>query len=204
VLIRRQEKGWPLETCPANVDALLAAWGEGEPGALDRLVPAIYAQLRRIAKRHLRRQTPGHTLQATALVHEAYLKLANLQRVRGATRLQLLSLASQAMRSALVDHARRRLYAKRGGGAERVSLSEVSMAATSQNDEVVAVDEALHSLAALDQRKATIVEMRYFGGLTVEETAETLGISTITVKREWLQAKAWLYRGLGGQAPKES
>jgi len=193
-----------LETRPAEVESLLAAWGEGEQGALERLVPALYAELRRIAKRHLRRQSPGHTLQATALVHEAYLKLANLKRGRGATRLQLLSLASQAMRSVLVDHARRRLYAKRGGGGERVSLSEVSMAATSQNDEVVAVDQALNRLAALDQRKATIVEMRYFGGLSVEETAEALGISTITVKREWLQAKAWLYRGLGGRARKES
>jgi RNA polymerase sigma factor (TIGR02999 family) len=189
-----------METRLPDVESLLAAWSEGEQGALDRLVPALYAELRRIAKRHLRRQSPGHTLQATALVHEAYLKLANLQRLRSASKLQLLSLASQAMRSVLVDHARRRLYAKRGGGGERVSLSQVSVAATSQNDEVVAVDQALHSLAALDKRKATIVEMRYFGGLSVEETAEALGISTITVKREWLQAKAWLHRGLGGRA----
>jgi RNA polymerase sigma factor (TIGR02999 family) len=187
-----------VEASLAGVESLLAAWGEGEQGALDRLIPALYAELRRMAKRHLRRQSPGHTLQATALVHEAYLKLANLQRLRGTTRLQLVSLASQAMRSVLVDHARRRLYAKRGGGAQRVSLSEVSAASTSQNEEVAAVDQALHNLAALDQRKAAIVEMRYFGGLSVEETAEALGISTTTVKREWLQAKAWLYRGLGG------
>ena len=175
---------------------LLAEARHGDRGALDQLMPVLYEELRRLAKRHMLRQSPGHTLQTTDLVNQAYLRLVNVQGAQWKDRLHFLSVASRAMRSVLVDHARRRRYAKRGGARVRVSLEDAAMVSEQPGAEVIAVHEALNRLALLDQRKSQIVELRYFGGLTIEETAEVLDISRETVNREWNKARAWLYDAL--------
>jgi RNA polymerase sigma-70 factor, ECF subfamily len=180
----------------SGLTRLLSAVGGGNAAAVDQLTPAVYEELRRLAKRHLAGQRRGHTLQTRDLVAEAYLKLVNVQESAWKDRIHFFAVASRAMRSVLVDYARRRGYAKRGGNPIRVSLSEADQISEQNSTEVIAVDEALSRLAVLDPRKSQIVELRYFGGLSVEESAEVLGLSSRTIKREWRWAKAWLYRKL--------
>ena len=184
----------------ADVTGLLLAWGRGDQSAADRLVPAVYDELRRHAERAMRREGVEHTLQATALVHESYLRLIDQRRVEWRNRAHFFAIASTVMRRILVDHARARLTAKRGGGAVPVSLAGAEPATPEGTDEadLLALHEALEKLAALDPDQARLVELRYFGGLTIEETAEALCVSPATVKREWAVARAWLRRELAG------
>ena len=180
-----------------QVTGLLVAVQRGDAAAVNQLIPVVYEELRRLAKRHMARQRKGHTLQTADLVSEAYLKLVNVKEAGWKDRIHFFAVASRAMRSVLVDYARRRGYAKRGGNPIRVSLSEADQRSEEKSAEVIAVDEALSGLAALDPRKSRIVELRYFGGLSVEETAGLLGLSARTIKREWRWARAWLHRELG-------
>ena len=163
-------------------------------------MPLVYEELRRLAHQYMRRESPGHTLQTTALVNEAYFRLVGQKQVRWQNRAHFFAISAQLMRRILVDHARGRQYAKRGGGAQKVSLDGVAVVAQEQAADLLALDEALRSLAAVDERKCRIVELRYFGGLGVEETAEALKLSPRTVMREWSMAKAWLYRALSHEA----
>jgi RNA polymerase sigma factor (TIGR02999 family) len=175
-----------------EITLLLAEMKRGNHEALPKLVPLLYDELRRLASHFLREERPGHTLQPTALVHEAYLKLAG-QRAGFENRAQFMAVAAQAMRRILVDYARQRVAAKRGGGIALAELDVATVGATvEQSQELLAIDEALEKLAAMDAQQGRVVELRYFGGLTVEETAAALGISPRTVKREWAMAKAWL------------
>jgi RNA polymerase sigma-70 factor (ECF subfamily) len=180
-----------------DVTQLLAAWGRGEQDALDRLMPVVYDELHRIADRALNRERTGHTLQTTALVNEAYLRLVNQRTAQVQSRAHFYAIASQLVRRILVDHARRRASAKRRAGAPVVTL-ETDIADDTPAVDALALDEALSRLAALDAQQSRIVEMRFFGGLTVEETADVLGISPRTVKRDWSMARAWLRRELSG------
>lgn len=177
-----------------NVTQLLLDWSNGDRSALESLTTLIYDELRRLARHYMRRQRPGHTLQATALVGEVYIKLINTKNVNWKNRAHFFAVAAQAMRQILIDHARSHKYAKRGGGAFKVELEDVAVMAREQASDLVALDDALKSLAAIDPRKSQIVELRFFGGLTIEETAEVMKISAPTVQREWKVAKAWLYR----------
>jgi RNA polymerase sigma-70 factor (ECF subfamily) len=179
-----------------DITRLLTAWGDGEADALSGLMPMVYPELRRIARKHLARGVPGHTLESAALVNEAYLKLIRAHGVHCENRLQFFALCAQIIRRILVDHARNRRYAKRGGGAAQVPLDEELIGAPARGAEVLALDEALTSLSKIDPRKGRVVELRYFGGLSVEETAEVLGMSPETAKRDWKMAKAWLLREL--------
>ena len=179
---------------PQEISALLAAWNSGDEEALNCLMPVVYPELRRIARQHLARQSPDHTLESAALVNEAYLKLVRSQGIHCENHAHFFALCAQMIRRILVDHARRRQYAKRGGGAERIPLEEAVLGTRARGIEVLALDEALVSLAGLDPRKARVVELRYFGGLTVEQTAEILQISSETVMRDWKLAKSWLFR----------
>ena len=180
-----------------DVTALLRAWSEGDQAALDRLLPAVYAELHRQAERYMRAQPAGHTLQTTALVHEAYLRLVSRDGAGWNGRAHFFGVAAKAMRSILVDHARARRRAKRGGGGEQVTLAGLEDSAGRARDlDVLDLDDTLARLAALDARKASLVELRYFGGLGIEEAAESLGISSATAKREWRLARAWLQREL--------
>jgi RNA polymerase sigma factor (TIGR02999 family) len=182
----------------ANVTQLLAAWGAGDREALDALLPAVYTELRRQAQRALQREAAGHTLQPTALVHEAYLRLVDQRPARFESRSQFFGVAARCMRQVLVDAARTRQAAKRGGGAHAVTLSDVGAAgaAPERDVDVIALDEALERLAALDPDQARLVELRYFAGLTLDETAAALGVSPATVSREWSVARRWLRREL--------
>ena len=175
-----------------EVSSLLVAWSEGDPGALERLTPIVYAELRRLAGRYMRQERAGHTLQATALVHEAYTRLVDYKRMQWQSRAHFFAVAAQLMRRILVEHARRH-GVKRGAGFQHVALEEATLA-MAQDPDLVALDDAMNSLARLDERKVQVVEMRYFGGLSVEETAEVLKVSTITVKRDWRTARLWLLR----------
>jgi RNA polymerase sigma-70 factor, ECF subfamily len=186
-----------MAAAASQVTGLLVAVQRGDAAAVNQLIPVVYEELRRLAKRHMARQRKGHTLQTADLVSEAYLKLVNVKEAGWKDRIHFFAVASQAMRSVLVDYARRRGYAKRGGNPIRVSLSEADQAAEEKSAEVIAIDEALGRLAALDPRKSRVVELRYFGGLTVEESAELLGVSSKTIDREWRWARAWLHRELG-------
>lgn len=179
-----------------EVTGLLLSWRQGDARALDRLIPLVYEELRRVARRHLQREQPGHVLQATALVHEVYLRLVDVDRLTLKNRAHFFAVAAKLMRQILVDHARRQQADKRGGGATMVSLEGVSRAAQPPSMDVLALDEALEALSAIDARQAGVVELRFFAGLDINETAEALGISTATVEREWAMAKAWLYRRL--------
>ena len=181
-----------------GVTSLLARIGRGDPRAMDDLFPLIYAELRRIASREMRQERPGRTLQATALVHEAYLRLVKDATLSAANRGQFLGVAAHAMREILIEHARARVAQKRGGGAARITLDESLSATPGLSIDVLALDEALQRLARLDPRHAQVVELRYFGGLSVEETAAAMSLSPATVKRAWTLARAWLYRELGG------
>jgi RNA polymerase sigma factor (TIGR02999 family) len=179
------------------VTQLLLAWSHGDHASLDRLLPAVYEELRRLAARHIRQQASGHTLQATALVHEAYLRLVDQQRVEWASRAHFFGVAAKAMRSILIDHARKQRAAKRGGKAGRATLGAAGEVANpGPAVDVLALDEALIRLAEHDPRKSQVVELRYFGGLALEEVAEVLGVSLATVKRDWIAARAWLKREL--------
>jgi RNA polymerase sigma factor (TIGR02999 family) len=183
-------------TSQQEVTQLLVDWSNGDQAALDKLLPLVNAELRRLAARYMRRETPGHTLQTSALVNEAYLRLVDQRHVRWQNRTHFFGIAAQLMRRILIDHARSHHYAKRGGGALKVSLDEAAAATEARSAELLAVDEALEKLTALDARKGRIVELRFFGGLSLEETAEVMGISSPTVQREWRAAKAWLHRML--------
>ena len=183
---------------PDNPTALLLAWNRGEPGALDALLPLVYGELRRQASRYMKRERVEHTMQATALVNEAYLRLIDVQRVEWQNRAHFFAMAARLMRRILVDAARARGYQKRGGGAPVLSLDEALIVPTEPAADLVALDEALVALAAVDGRKSQVVEMRFFGGLSLDETAEALHVSRDTVKRDWKMAKLWLLRELGG------
>lgn len=177
-----------------NLTGLLLEWREGDEAALDRLTPLVYDELRRIAHRYVQRERNGHTLQTTALVNEAYLRLAGQQQIDWQNRAHFFAVTAQVMRHILIDHARRRHYAKHGGDARRVSLEDAAVMSQERAAELIALDEALDDLAKLDQRKSRVVELRYFGGLSLEETAEVLEVSLMTVRRDWRAAKAWLFR----------
>jgi RNA polymerase sigma factor (TIGR02999 family) len=179
---------------PQEVTQLLAARGDGDKQELAALMPMVYDELRRLAHHHLGRERAGHTLQTTALVHEAYLRLVGQKEARWQNRAQFIAVASQMMRRVLVDYARARGFAKRGGGERRVSLDEAMVVSDERAADVVALDEALNALAQFDERKSRMVELRFFGGLSIEETAEVLGVSPGTVMRDWTLAKAWLQR----------
>jgi RNA polymerase sigma factor (TIGR02999 family) len=182
-----------------NPTTLLLAWGRGDETALDQLIPLVHDELRQLARRHMAGERPGHTLQATALVNEAYLRLIEVNQVRWQNRAHFFAMASRVMRRILVDAARARGYQKRGGGAETVSLDEALLVSGEPRQDLVALDDALNALAAFDLRKSQVVEMRFFGGLRVEETAAALHVSADTVMRDWRLAKAWLVRELSGE-----
>ena len=177
-----------------EVTQLLADWGKGDRSALDKLFPLVHSELRRIAQRQMNQERGGHTLQATALVNEAYLKLVGQQGFEWHNRAHFFAVCAQVMRHILIDHARAHARDKRGGGAIQVSLNDVAMIAEDQASNLVALDEALRLLESLDPQKGRIVELRYFGGMSIEETAEVLNVSPRTVRREWQRSKAWLYR----------
>jgi len=176
-----------------DVTLLLEAWSNGEQSALDKLVPVVYDELRRLAWYYLRGERPNHSLQATALVNEAYLRLVDYKRMRWENRAHFFAVSAQLMRRILVDHARRHNL-KRGAGVPHLSLEQTAVVSADRGENLVALDDAMHELASLDQRKANVVELRFFGGLSVEETAEVLKISAVTVMRDWSTARAWLYR----------
>ena len=176
---------------------LLRAWAGGDPGALEQLTPRVYDELRRIAGHFMRDERPGRTIQTTALVHEAYLKLIDVTNVDWQHRAHFFAVSAQIMRHILLDRARRRVAAKRGGAAPRVNLDEVPDIGSGRARELIALDDALNALAKVDPRKARVVELRFFAGLSVEETAEVLKVSSDTVKRDWRLARAWLLAELG-------
>ena len=185
-----------MKPSPNEITRLLLNWSQGDRAALDRLVPLVYDELRRLARHFMRREREGHTLQTTALVNEAYLRLIDQRSVRWQNRAHFFAIAAQLMRRILVDHARSRRYAKRGGEARQVSFDEAAIVSRERSAELVAIDDALTDLAAHDPRKSQIVELRFFGGLNIKETAEVMGISPTTVQREWRSAKAWLYQAI--------
>jgi RNA polymerase sigma factor (TIGR02999 family) len=184
------------EEGPQDITGLLAAWNNGDEGALSRLVTFLYPELRRIARQQLEHRPPGHTLESAALANEAYLKLFRTGGIRCENRVHFLALCSQITRRILVDHARGRGYAKRGGNAVHVPLDDALLEARARGIELLALDEALNSLSKIDARKGRVVELRYFGGLSAEETSDVIGISPETVKRDWKMAKAWLFAAL--------
>lgn len=186
-------------TVAPEVTKLLVDWGNGDQAALEELMPLVYKELRRLAHQYLRKERPGHTLMTTDLVHEAYLKLVNQHGVRWQNRAHFFGIAAQLMRRILVDRARHRGRTKRGGGALTVPLEEGAAVLNQSSLTIVALDEALTKLAELDQRKARIVELRFFGGLSVDETADFIKTSPITVMRDWKMAKAWLHRALNNE-----
>src|SRR5437016_3664410 len=179
-----------------EVTQLLIEWSNGDKAALDKLMPLIYDELRRLAHHYMSREHSGHTLQTTAVVNEAYLRLINRKGVHWQNRAHFFAIAAQLMRSILVDHARSHAYAKRGGGARKIALDDAMVISQQRAAEVVALDDALKRLAEIDPLQSRLVEMKFFGGLTIEETGEVLGLSPATIKREWSTAKAWLYHEL--------
>ena len=183
-----------LKSSPDDITGLLMAWGSGDKAALDRLMPLVYQELRRLARRQMRRERQGDTLQTTALVNEAYLRLVDYERVQARDRNHFLAIAAQAMRRILIERARSRRSDKRGSNPQRISLDEVTEMAEARAADLLALDEALQALSTIDPRKAQLVELRYFGGLTIEETANVLGVSTPTVERDWHTARIWLHR----------
>ena len=179
---------------PQEVTQLLVDWSNGNKAALDQLMPLVYQELRRLASSYLRKERRDHTLQSIALVNEAYLRLVDYSNLRWQDRAQFFALAAQLMRRILIDHARSHHYAKRGGGARKVSLDEAAVLSDERAADLVALDDALTSLSAIDPRKSQVVELRFFGGLNIEETAEVMKVSAMTVQREWRWAKAYLHR----------
>jgi RNA polymerase sigma-70 factor (ECF subfamily) len=189
----------PMMTVNADdLTGLLIEWGQGDKAALDRLTPLVYDEIRRIAHRYVQREREGQTLQTTALVNEAYLRLAGSANITWQNRAHFYAVTAQVMRRILIDHARRRQYVKHGGETQRVALeeavAEVGLMSQPRAAELLALDEALDELARLDPRKSRVVELRYFGGLSLEETAKVLNVSLMTVRRDWRAAKAWLFR----------
>ena len=181
-----------------EITQLLAEWREGNQSALDELYPLVYDELHRLARRYMSRERKGHTLQTTALINEAYVRLVDQKNVQWANRSHFFAISAQIMRRILIDHARRNAYAKRGGGARQVSLEEVAAITPDPGGELLRLDEALKSLAEMDPRRSQVVELRYFGGLNNEEIAGVLNISENTVTRDWNMARAWLYQQLTG------
>ena len=179
-----------------EVTQLLMSWSQGDKAALDELIPLVYAELRRLARHQMNRENPGHTLQTSALINEAYLRLVDQQGVQWQDRAHFFAVAAQVMRHILIDHARRHQYAKRGGGAVKVELNEAILLPEQRTAELIALDEALTELGAVDPRRSRVVELRFFGGLSIEETAEVMKVSSPTVQREWRAAKAWLRRAI--------
>jgi len=188
-----------MNTSP-DITQLLLAWSGGDSEALDKLTPLVYRELKKLAESYLRRERAGHSLQPTALAHEAYIKLIDQQNVQWQNRAHFFGIAAQAMRRILVDHARARLAGKRGGGGEVVPLDEAVDVSDQRADQLIALDEALKRLSELDPQRGRVVELKYFGGMTLEETAEVLGVSRAKVIREWRIAKAWLYGELSKQS----
>jgi RNA polymerase sigma factor (TIGR02999 family) len=188
-----------VDTPAPNITQLLIAWGNGNEAAMDNLAPLVHKELHRVAARHMAGERPGHILQTTALVNEAYLRLIDWKNVQWQNRAHFFGLAAQIMRRILVDHARTRNSAKRGGDALQVTLSEAAGVAMQRTTDMVALDDALKTLEALDPRQSKVVELRFFGGLSLDETAEALGVSVATVRRDWSLAQAWLYRELSGK-----
>jgi RNA polymerase sigma-70 factor (ECF subfamily) len=187
------------ESPRGEVSTLLRAWSDGDQRALDRLTPIVYGELRRLARNYMKRERAGHSLQTTALVNEAYLRLVDYKRMHWQDRAHFFAVSAQAMRRILVDHARRR-NVKRGADVEHVSLDAAAVLCPDRSTDFVSLDDALTALAEVAPRKARVVELRFFGGLSVDETAELLHVSSITVMREWKTAKAWLYRELTGRS----
>jgi RNA polymerase sigma factor (TIGR02999 family) len=185
------------QPAPNEITGLLVAWAEGDESALERLIPLVYAELHQLAHRYMTRERPGHTLQTTALVNEAYLRLVNWKEAQWQSRAHFFAVSAQMMRRILVDFARDKQYLKRGGGALRVSLGEAAAFTACPSASLVALDEALTTLTEMDRRKGKVVEMRFFGGLSVKEAAEVLQVSEETVMRDWRLAKVWLLRELG-------
>ena len=183
-------------TSPQKVTQLLANWSQGDDAALTELTPLVYEDLRRLAHRHMEGQRPDHTLQTTALVHEAYLRLADQTNPNWQTRAHFFAVAARAMRQILVDYAKSYRSQKRGGGALKIELDEAALVSPAESKEIVDLHEALERLATLDSRKAEVVELKYFGGLNYDEMAEVLKISPVTVRRDWEFAKVWLYADL--------
>ena len=186
----------PMTRSPQEVTRLLVAWRNGDRAALDKLTPMVYEELHRLAHHHMSRERRGHTLQTSALVNEVYVRLIDQKNVRWQNRRSVLRDRITLMRRVLVDHARSHYAGKRGGNIRRVSLDEAAVVARERAAELIALDEALNSLAAIDPRKTKVVELRFFGGMSVEETAEALGVSPVTVMRDWSTAKAWLQRAI--------
>ena len=186
----------PFRGSVDDITTLLVAWGRGDEAALEQIIPLVHRELHQIARRCLKGERPGHTLQPTALVNEAYLRLVDVRRVNWNNRTHFLAMSARLMRRVLVDFARSRRYQKRGGGVMRVSLDEAQGVSTERGQDLVALDEALTTLSAIDERKARVIEMRFFGGLTAEETAEVLEVSRETVLRDWRLARAWLMQEL--------
>jgi RNA polymerase sigma factor (TIGR02999 family) len=183
-----------------HITQLLLDWSEGNHAALEQVTPLVYGELHRLAHRHMNRERAGHTLQTSALVNEAFLRLVDQRNVKWNNRAHFFGLAAQMMRRILVDYARSHLYAKRGAGAVHVSLDQVGLASDEPTAEVTALDEALGKLESIDPQQARVVELKFFGGLTIKETAEVMGISVDMVKREWSTARAWLYREMTGSS----
>ena len=184
------------EAARPEVTRLLAAWSAGDPTALEKVTQLVYQELKRLAHRYMQRQSPDHTLQTTALVHEAYMRLASHEAPSFANRTHFLAVAAKAMRQILVDHAKATLRQKRGAGVKAVELDEIASLSPEPTREIIDLNEALEKLAALDVRKAQVVELKYFGGLKPEEIAEVLKVSEVTVRRDWTFSKAWLYAEL--------
>ena len=182
----------PMTSSSNSVSQLLIAWGQGDEAALEQLTPLVYDELHRLARRYMRRESPGHTLQTSALVNEAYLRLIDQRNVSWQNRSHFFGIASQLMRRILVDHARSHARQKRGGNAQRLSLNTTAVSTKERVVDLVAIDEALTKLAELDSQKSRIVEMKFFGGLTNDEVAECLNVSSRTIEREWRKSKAWL------------
>jgi RNA polymerase sigma factor (TIGR02999 family) len=183
-----------------EITQLLAEWSDGNQSALDELYPLVYEELHKLARRYMSRERKGHTLQTTALINEAYVRLVDQRNVHWANRSHFFAISAQIMRRILIDHARRHAYAKRGGGAQQVSLEEVAVVAREQSSEILRLDEALKILAKMDPRRCHVVELRYFGGLSNEEIAGVLKVSENTVTRDWNLARAWLHQQLTGSA----
>ena len=181
---------------PTEVTGLLLKWGQGDEAALERLIPLVHDELRRMARRQMAGERPGHSLQATALVNEAYLRLVDVQHVNWQNRAHFLAMSARLMRRILVDFARSKRYQKRGGGAAKVTFDEELIVTNEQGQDLVALDDALQALAKVDERKSRVIELRFFGGLSVEEAATVLKVSPDTVMRDWRLAKAWLLREL--------
>jgi RNA polymerase sigma-70 factor (ECF subfamily) len=183
-----------MAAIPQEITQLLTKWSSGDKAALDELIPLVYPELRRLARVYMGRENSGHTLQTSALINEAYVRLVNQQDIEWQNRNHFFAVAAQVMRHILVDHARKYRYSKRGGGMEHIPLDGLKVACDERATELVALDDALNRLACIDSRKSQIVELRFFGGLTVEETAEVMKLAPITIMREWRAAKAWLAR----------